>query len=186
MFFLIDLSESKLDNKDELTRAVNKIILVLLEKMPAEHLLEVMTLLLKYAIKNNLIKRLSQLLMKCIIKSTHSISFTQKTQKNVKLLFNFFIQLIEEDVVNDDEHIVKPVKSLFADLMANYKDLCSQIVIEKLNQFGAEGFKCKEIEGMFRNFIGFFNKNDDACIKDERMNVEIIGNDIAKIDAKII
>ncbi len=70
--------------------------------MPAEHLLEVMTLLLKYAIKNNLIRRLSQLLMKCIIKATRSLSFTQKTQKNVKLLFNFFIQLIQEDVINDD------------------------------------------------------------------------------------
>jgi len=35
IFFLIDLSESRLDNKDELTRTVNKIILVFLDKMPA-------------------------------------------------------------------------------------------------------------------------------------------------------
>jgi len=95
MFFLIDLSESRLDNKDELVKTVNKIILVLLEKMPADHLLEVMTMLLKYSIKNKLVKKLSQLLMKCIQKSITSPSFAVKAQKNVKLLFNFFISLIQ-------------------------------------------------------------------------------------------
>ena len=54
-----------------------------------------MTMLLNYSVKNNLSKKLSQLLLKCIIKSVRSQSFTYKTQKNVKLLFNFFVQLIE-------------------------------------------------------------------------------------------
>ncbi len=71
--------------------------------------------------------------------------------------------------------------------MANYKDLCSQIVIEKLNQFGVEGFKCKEIEAMFKNFIGFFNRNDHASTKDHiQMNLESVPIDVEKIDAKII
>lgn len=45
--------------------------------------------------------------------------------------------------------------------MANFKELCSQIVIEKLNQFNPQGFKCKEIEAIFKNFIGFINRKED-------------------------
>jgi len=39
IFFLVDLNDSRLDNKDELTKIINKTILLLLEKMPADHLL---------------------------------------------------------------------------------------------------------------------------------------------------
>lgn len=96
--------------------------------MPAEHLLEVNTMLLKYSINNNLIKKLSHLLMKCINKSTKGHTFMFKTQKNIKLLFNFFIELSEEHL-NDIDHIIKPIQSLFSELMSNYKELCSQIII---------------------------------------------------------
>lgn len=104
--------------------------------MPADHLLEVMTMLLKYAVKNNLVKKLTQLLMKCVQKCTQSQSFAVKSQKNVKLLFNFFISLMEEYKITDEDPFVKTIKSVFANLMANYKELCIEIVIEKLNQFG--------------------------------------------------
>jgi hypothetical protein len=39
MFFLIDLSDSRMDNKDELMKLVNKTILYLLDCMLAEHLI---------------------------------------------------------------------------------------------------------------------------------------------------
>ena len=68
MFFLIDLSDSKMDNKDELMKVVNRTVLLLLDCIHAEHLIEVMMIMLEYTIKNNLNKKLGHLLTKCLAK----------------------------------------------------------------------------------------------------------------------
>ena len=159
MFFLIDISEAKLESNNELTKTVNKNILLLLEKMPADHLLEVMTMLFKYSITKNLPRKLSKMLMKCVQKTTSSQSFNVKAQKNVKLLFNFFVSIVQELQISDEDTIIRSVKSLFTTLFSEYKELCIEIVFEKLKQFDGT-FVSREIQTMFNNFIGNNNKTD--------------------------
>ena len=53
-------------------------------------------MILKYAVKNNLDKKLTQLLMKCINKTVKSSSFKVKSQKNVRFLVHFFVALIDD------------------------------------------------------------------------------------------
>lgn len=113
IFFLLDLNESKLDNKEELSKLVNKILLILLDTMPADHMFEIMTMLLNYSVKNNLSKRLNQLLMKCILKTVKRENFNSKAQKNIKFIFNFFITLIQDNKIENDEVIIKNLKSIF-------------------------------------------------------------------------
>jgi len=54
-----------------------------------------MTMLLKCSVQNHLTKRLNGLLMKCINKTTKLASFRIKSRKNVKMIFNFFISLVQ-------------------------------------------------------------------------------------------
>lgn len=83
-----------------------------------------MTMLLNYGLKNNLTKRLTQLLLKCINKTVQNINFQVKSQKNVRLLFNFFIGLIHEHKIQDEDQIIKTIKTIFVLIMSHYKELC--------------------------------------------------------------
>lgn len=136
IFFLLDLNESRIDNKDELSKSVNKILLILLDTMAADHMLEIMSMLLNYSVKHNLSKRLNQLLMKCIMKTVKRDNFTSKAQKNIKFIFNFFITLIQEHKIENDEVIIKNLKFIFTELMAKFKELCVEVVLEKWNFYG--------------------------------------------------
>ena len=97
--------------------------------------------------------------MKCIQKTTSSQSFNVKAQKNVKLLFNFFVSIVQELQISDEDTIIRSVKSLFTTLFSEYKELCIEIVFEKLKQFDGT-FVSREIQTMFNNFIGNNNKTD--------------------------
>lgn len=83
-----------------------------------------MTMLLNYGLKNNLTRRLTQLLLKCINKTVQNINFQVKSQKNVRLLFNFFIGLIHEHKIQDEDPMIKTLKTIFVLLMSHYKELC--------------------------------------------------------------
>lgn len=68
MFFLIDLDENVIDNKDEITKTVNKIILFILEKSESRHMLEVLMILLDSQLKlnANTNSKVQHLFYKCI------------------------------------------------------------------------------------------------------------------------
>jgi hypothetical protein len=70
MFFLVDVNSSNLEDKQQITKSTNKVILIILDKVPADHLLEVMQMLLKYSHIQNLARTVSNLLTKCMKKTS--------------------------------------------------------------------------------------------------------------------
>jgi hypothetical protein len=72
MFFLVDVNSSNLEDKQQITKSTNKVILIILDKVPADHLLEVMQMLLKYSLTQNLARTVSNLLTKCMKKTSLS------------------------------------------------------------------------------------------------------------------
>lgn len=67
--------------------------------------------------------------MKCIMKTVKRDNFTSKAQKNIKFIFNFFIALIQEHKIENDEVIIKNLKFIFTELMAKFKELCVEVVL---------------------------------------------------------
>lgn len=68
MYFLIDLDENVIENKEEITKNTNRIILSILEKSESRHMLEVLVVLLDYQIKLNVNvnSKIQHLLYKCM------------------------------------------------------------------------------------------------------------------------
>jgi hypothetical protein len=68
MYFLIDLDENVIDNKEEITKSTNKIILTILEKSDSRHMLEVLVVLLDYQVKLNVNvnSKIQHLFYKCM------------------------------------------------------------------------------------------------------------------------
>ena len=152
MFFLVDVSLSRLEDKDQLTKATNKIVLIILDKVPADHLLEVMGMLLRYSYAHNYTNKICQLLTKCMSRTTKNASFANKANKNVKGMFNFMISFIEEFKIQDQDPIMKPFVEMFNNMMTQYKELCYENVIEKLNYFNGS-FTSQIILDMFNRFM---------------------------------
>jgi hypothetical protein len=51
IFLLLDVSDAKIDTKPELLRLINKLNLLLFDNMNFQHMIEVLVVLLKFALK---------------------------------------------------------------------------------------------------------------------------------------
>jgi hypothetical protein len=85
MYFLIDLDDNSIDNKDEITKTVNKIILFILEKSESRHMLEVLVILIDYQLKLNINinSKIQHLIYKCIGKVSKFPRFQERWQDSL-------------------------------------------------------------------------------------------------------
>ena len=67
-------------------------------------------------------------------------------------MFNFMISFIEEFKIDDNDPILKSFTEMFIIMMNKYKELCFDIVCEKLNQFNGS-FISQAVFEMFSRFI---------------------------------
>lgn len=120
IYFLIDLDENSIDNKEQITRVVNRVILLLLEHNDSRHLLEILFLLLRTQMALNLSTKILHLLMKCIGKVCNNSSFKLREEDNLAFVLAQTNALLAENSVPLDHTIVKSIRNVINDLASNH------------------------------------------------------------------
>lgn len=75
VYFLIDLDDNNIENKSEISKTVNKIILSLLEIAETRHMVEILFMLLRGEMERDSSVKLQHLLVKCMGKITQNPKF---------------------------------------------------------------------------------------------------------------
>lgn len=111
IYFLIDLDENTIENKEEITKTVNRIILFVLERADSRHMLEVLVLLLRYQLDLNANIKIQHLIYKCIGKVTKFPKFGHENLQYIiaetNALFNAFDIKIDHPLVKTIRNIWK-------------------------------------------------------------------------------
>lgn len=115
MFFLIDLDENPIENKETIMKNINKIILQILEYSENRHMLEVLVLLLKSQLRLGATYsgKIQSLIYKCMGKVIKTPKFADKWPE--KLMFvleetNFMINKYE---IKIDSPLAKSIKTMW-------------------------------------------------------------------------
>jgi hypothetical protein len=115
MYFLIDLDENSIENKDEITKTVNKIILYILEKSESRHMLEVLVILLQYQLKlnSNSNSKIQHLIYKCIGKVVKFQKFEGKWRENIPYIIGETNSIFNLYDIKVDHPLIRTIKAIW-------------------------------------------------------------------------
>lgn len=113
MYFLIDLDENAIDNKAEITKTVNKIILYLLEKSDKRHMLEVLFILLQYQLRHNCNTKIQHLIYKCIGKVSNYLKLKETWPENLLYIATETDALFHNYDLRQDHPLIRTIRLIW-------------------------------------------------------------------------